>query len=185
MNGWSRVFPNNDIALKNIQAMALPTGSVLARRDCSTRAVERTTARRFSNQQWYRESLFGAAASWQAGEASIDDFEKASAFSSTKGDATGKIDAAQMKLHGRGTRSSPRPASAMRTTISTGWTRIPRKDNSTRRRCGPISRDFRVLAESAMVLVAQARQVAKGKLRETDALESLEMEARGGWISLG
>ena len=41
-----------------------------------------------------------------------------------------------------------------------------------------VSRDVRVLAESAMVLVAQARQAARSGLRETDALESLEMGAR-------
>ncbi len=173
VNGWSRVFPNNDIALKNIQAMARDGQRLGATGLLNTSWADDGEA--ILNQQWYG-ILFGAAASWQAGEASIDDFEKSFGLQ-FHGDATGKIDAAQMKLtaaHALISKAGLGDANDYLYWVDPYSTEG--QLNAAKMR--PISRDFRVLAESAMVLVAQARQVAKGKLRETDALESLEMGAR-------
>jgi hypothetical protein len=173
VNGWSRVFPNNDVALKNIQAMARDGQRLGSTGLLNTSWADDGEA--ILNQQWYG-ILYGAAASWQPGEASIDDFAKSFGLQ-FHGDGTGKIDAAQMKLSA---------AHALITKAGLGdandylyWVDpYSAEGQLNAQKIRVVSRDFRILAESAMVLVAQARQAEKGKLRENDALESLEMGAR-------
>ena len=173
VNGWSRVYPNNDIALKNIQAMARDGQRLGATGLLNTSWADDGEA--ILNQQWYG-ILFGAAASWQAGEASIDDFERSFGLQ-FHGDGTGKIDAAQMKL-------SAAHALLSKAGLGDGndylyWVDpYSAEGQLSAQKFRVVSRDFRVLAESAMVLVAQARQAARGGLRETDALEAMEMGAR-------
>ena len=173
VNGWSRVYPNNDVALKNIQAMARDGQRLGATGLLNTSWADDGEA--ILNQQWYG-ILFGAAASWQAGEASIDDFERSFGLQ-FHGDGTGRIDAAQMKL-------SAAPALLSKAGLGDGndylyWVDpYSAEGQLSAQKFRVVSRDFRVLAESAMVLVAQARQAARGGLRETDALEAMEMGAR-------
>ena len=173
VNGWSRVYPNNDVALKNIQAMARDGQRLGATGLLNTSWADDGEA--ILNQQWYG-ILFGAAASWQAGEASIDDFERSFGLQ-FHGDGTGKIDAAQMKL-------SAAHALLSKAGLGDGndylyWVDpYSAEGQLSAQKFRVVSRDFRVLAESAMVLVAQARQAARGGLRETDALEAMEMGAR-------
>ncbi|HEY5441456.1 MAG TPA: beta-N-acetylhexosaminidase [Gemmatimonadaceae bacterium] len=173
VNGWSRVYPNNDVALKNIQAMARDGQRLGATGLLNTSWADDGEA--ILNQQWYG-ILFGAAASWQAGEASIDDFERSFGLQ-FHGDASGRIDAAQMKL-------SAAHALLAKAGLGDGndylyWVDpFSAEGQISAQKMRVVSRDFRVLAESAMVLVAQARQAARSGLRETDALESMEMGAR-------
>jgi hypothetical protein len=173
VNGWSRVYPNNDNSLKNIQAMARDGQRLGATGLLNTSWADDGEA--ILNQQWYG-ILFGAAASWQAGEASIDDFERSFGLQ-FHGDGTGKIDAAQMKL-------SAAHALLSKAGLGDGndylyWVDpYSAEGQLSAQKFRVVSRDFRVLAESAMVLVAQARQAARGGLRETDALEAMEMGAR-------
>jgi hypothetical protein len=173
VNGWSRVYPNNDVALKNIQAMARDGQRLGATGLLNTSWADDGEA--ILNQQWYG-ILFGAAASWQAGEASIDDFERSFGLQ-FHGDGTGRIDAAQMKL-------SAAHALLSKAGLGDGndylyWVDpYSAEGQLSAQKFRVVSRDFRVLAESAMVLVAQARQAARGGLRETDALEAMEMGAR-------
>jgi hypothetical protein len=173
VNGWSRVYPNNDVALKNIQAMARDGQRLGATGLLNTSWADDGEA--ILNQQWYG-ILFGAAASWQAGEASIDDFERSFGLQ-FHGDGTGKIDAAQMKL-------SAAHALLSKAGLGDGndylyWVDpYSAEGQLSAQKFRVVSRDFRVLAESAMVLVAQARQAARGGLRETDGLEAMEMGAR-------
>jgi hypothetical protein len=173
VNGWSRVYPNNDVALKNIQAMARDGQRLGATGLLNTSWADDGEA--ILNQQWYG-ILFGAAASWQAGEASIDDFERSFGLQ-FHGDGTGRIDAAQMKL-------SAAHALLSKAGLGDGNDNLywidpfSAEGQISAQKMRVVSRDFRVLAESAMVLVAQARASAKGKLRETDALEAMEMGAR-------
>ena len=173
VNGWSRVYPNNDVALKNIQAMARDGQRLGATGLLNTSWADDGEA--ILNQQWYG-ILFGAAASWQAGEASIDDFERSFGLQ-FHGDASGRIDAAQMKL-------SAAHALLAKAGLGDGndylyWIDpFSAEGQISAQKMRVVSRDFRVLAESAMVLVAQARQAAGSGLRETDALESMEMGAR-------
>ena len=174
VSGWSRVYPNNDAALKNIQAMARDGQRLGAVGMLNTSWADDGEA--LLNQQWYG-ILYGAAASWQAGEASFDDFEHSFGLQ-FHGDATGKIDDAQMKLSA---------AHALLAKAGLGdandylyWLDpFSPEGQVNAQKIRPVAHDFRVLAESAMVLAAQARQAAgKTGLRETDALEALEMGAR-------
>jgi len=173
VNGWSRVYPNNDVALKNIQAMARDGQRLGATGLLNTSWADDGEA--ILNQQWYG-ILFGAAASWQAGEASIDDFERSFGLQ-FHGDASGRIDAAQMKL-------SAAHALLAKAGLGDGndylyWIDpFSAEGQVSAQKMRVVSRDFRVLAESAMVLIAQAREAAKSGLRETAALESVEMGAR-------
>lgn len=171
VNGWNRVYPNNDVALRNIQAMARvgqrlgSTGLLNTSWDDDGEAI--------FNQQWYGV-LFGAAASWQPGESSIEDFQQSYGIQ-FHGDPTGKIDAAQVKL-------SAAHALLSRAGLGDGSNSLYWTDPYTgegqvdAQKIRVVSHDFRVLAESAMVLVAQARSA--NSLRETDALNALEMGAR-------
>ena len=184
VSGWSRVYPNNDAALKNIQAMARDGQKLGAVGMLNTSWADDGEA--LLNQQWYG-ILYGAAASWQPGETSFDDFENSFGLQ-FHGDATGKIDDAQMKLTA---------AHALLSKAGLGdandylyWLDpFSPEGQINAQKIRPIARDFRVLAESAMVLVSQARLAAgknglreggapSGALRETDALDAMEMGAR-------
>ncbi len=174
VSGWSRVYPNNDAALKNIQAMARDGQRLGATGMLNTSWADDGEA--ILNQQWYG-ILYGAAASWQAGEAPFDDFERSFGLQ-FHGDATGKIDDAQMKLTA---------AHALLSKAGLGdandylyWLDpFSPEGQINAQKIRGVSRDFRVLAESAMVLVAQAREKAgKSGLRETDVLDAMEMGAR-------
>jgi hexosaminidase len=173
VNGWNRVYPNNDVTLKNIQAMARDGQRLGSTGLLNTSWADDGEA--ILNQQWYG-ILFGAAASWQAGESSIEDFQRSYGLQ-FHGDATGKIDAAQVKLaaaHALLTKGGLGDGSN-----SLYWVDpFSTEGQVSAQKMRVVSRDFRILAESAMVLIAQARQSANGKLREEDALESTEMGAR-------
>ena len=94
VNNWSRVYPDNAMALPNIQRFVRDgqrlgaTGMINTSWDDDGEAL--------FNQTWYGD-LFGAAAGWQAGESSIEAF--ASSYGRVfHGDLSGKIDEAQRKL---------------------------------------------------------------------------------------
>jgi hexosaminidase len=181
VSGWSRVYPNNDAALKNIQAMARDGQRLGATGLLNTSWADDGEA--ILNQQWYG-ILYGAAASWQH-EAPFDEFESSYGLQ-FHGDGSGKIDAAQVKL-------SAAHALLAKAGLTDGSDYLYWLDPYTTegqlsaQKIRTVSRDFRVLAESAMVLVAQARNEASARvragaagaaLRETDALDALEMGAR-------
>ncbi len=64
VNGWNRVYPDNDITLRNIQAMARDGQRLGATGLLNTSWADDGEA--LFNQQWYG-ILFGAAAAWQSG----------------------------------------------------------------------------------------------------------------------
>jgi hypothetical protein len=173
VNGWNRVYPNNDVTLRNIQAMARvgqrmgSTGLLNTSWDDDGEAI--------FNQQWYGV-LFGAAASWQAGESSIEDFQRSYGLQ-FHGDPSGRIDDAQLKL-------SAAHALLARAGLGDGSNYLYWLDPYTgegqvnAQKIRVVSREMRVLAESAVVLVRQARVEGRGSLRETDALDAIEMGAR-------
>ena len=179
VNNWNRVYPNNDVALRNIQGFIRDgqrlgsTGVLNTNWDDDGEGI--------FNQTWYGV-LFGAAASWQKGEASIPEFA-ASFGLQFHGDPTGKINAAQQKLsqaHALMAKSGPSDATNPLYWMDPYGT----EGQVMAQRLRGVSRDVRILAESALVLVAQTRNTLKGRngslatLREIDALESMEMGAR-------
>jgi hexosaminidase len=169
VSSWNRVYPNNANALLNIQGFVRDgqrlgaTGMINTSWDDDGEAL--------FNQTWYGD-LFGAAAAWQQGESSIDAF--ASSYGRVfHGDMTGKIDDAQRHLSA---------AHALLINAKVGdasnylfWL-DPWSDEgrSMAQRIRPYTHDLRILAESTLVLIAQAEPVG----RERDAIEAMKLGAR-------
>ena len=179
VNNWNRVYPNNDVALRNIQGFVRDgqrlgsTGVLNTNWDDDGEGI--------FNQVWYGV-LFGAAASWQKGEASIPAFAESFGLQ-FHGDPSGKIDLAQVKLaQAQALLAKSGPSEA---TTQLYWLDpFSPEGQIAAQKIRGVSRESRILAESAMVLVAQARNALSGKegsltaLRERDALEAMEMGAR-------
>ena len=171
-NNWSRVWPNFANALANIQGFIRDgqrlgvTGALNTTWDDDGEAL--------FNQTWYAV-LFGAAASWQLGESSIDDFQKA--FGRVfHGDTTGLIDSAQRQLIAAHALLQKQGAGDANDFLF--WIDPYTKEGMlAAQRVRPVLRDVRLLAESAMVAVANARRL-QPSLRESDALDALELGAR-------
>jgi hypothetical protein len=124
------------------------------------------------NQTWYGD-LFGAAAAWQPGESSIDAF--ASSYGRVfHGDITGKIDEAQRRI--TAAHALLRAGQVGDASDYLFWL-DPWSDEgrSMAQRIRPYTHDLRILAESALVFIAQAEPKAT---REHDALKALEIGAR-------
>jgi hypothetical protein len=171
VNNWNRVFPNNDIALRNIQ------GFIRDGQKMGSTGVINTTwgddGEAIFNQTWYG-FLFGAAASWQPGESSIEDFQRSYGLQ-FHGDASGKIDSAMLKL--AAAHVLLQKSGAGEATNELYWLDPYTADGQiAAQKIRVVSRDYRILAESALVLVAQARQ--QPGIRETAALDAIEMGAR-------
>lgn len=170
VSSWNRVYPNNANALVNIQRFVRDgqrlgaTGMINTSWDDDGEAL--------FNQTWYGD-LFGAAAAWQSGESSIDAF--ASSYGRVfHGDLSGKIDEAQRRLSA---------AHALLSNAKVGdandylfwldpWTDEGR---SMAQRIRPYTHDLRILAESTLVLIAQAEPRIT---RERDAIEAMKLGAR-------
>ena len=170
VSSWNRVYPNNAVALVNIQRFVRDgqrlgaTGMINTSWDDDGEAL--------FNQVWYG-TLFGAAAGWQQGESSIDNFEES--FGRVfHGDTTGYIDRAQRKLteaHALLSRAGVGDASDYLFWLDP-WSN---EGKLMAQRIRPVTHDLRILAESALVLVAQARPTAT---EEPDALAALALGAR-------
>jgi hypothetical protein len=172
---WNRVYPNNDIALRNIQGF-LREGQQLG----ATGMLNTTwddDGESIFNQTWYG-ILFGAAASWQKGEASIPEFG-ASFGVQFHGDATGKLNDAQRKLTAAHVVIGA--AKAGEGSDNLFWLDPFTVDGQLQaEKLRPYNRQLRIAAESALVLIAQAREAARdaGGLRNSDAIDAMEMGAR-------
>jgi hypothetical protein len=170
VSSWNRVYPNNANALVNIQRFVRDGQALGATGMINTSWDDDGEA--LFNQTWYGD-LFGAASAWQSGESSIDAF--ASSYGRVfHGDVSGKIDEAQRRLSA---------AYNLLATAKIGdatnylfwidpWTDEGR---SMAQRIRPYTRDLRILAESTLVLIAQAEP---GITRERDAIEAMKLGAR-------
>ena len=170
VSNWSRVYPDNDVALRNIQGFVRDgqrlgaTGVLNTSWDDDGEAI--------FNQTWYGV-LFGAAAGWQAGESSIPAFEHAygRVFN---GDTTGKIDDAQMKLseaHALLSKAGLGDASDNLFWVDP-WSS---EGQRTAQQIRPVVHDLRILAESSLVLIDQARPFVH---RNQDAVDAMALGAR-------
>ncbi|ADW69122.1 beta-N-acetylhexosaminidase [Granulicella tundricola] len=203
VNSWSRIFPNNNDALANIQQFTLE-----GQRQHSTgqlNTIWYDDGEALANGNWYG-LLFGAEAAWHQGEASIPAFEQSYA-QVFHGDATGKLNEAQLELmecH-RILRDQAHVGDG-----STGifWSDPWSKDGQPNAaKIRPYVHDLRMHAEHALTLIAQARAAAPPltvgaprlasetwdhaaydplnaypsnptALRNTDAIDALELGAR-------
>ena len=153
VNNWSVVWPDSNDALPNIQQFVAE-----GQRQHSTGALNTIwydDGEALANNNWYG-LLFGAAASWQPGTSSIENFQQsfAQAF---HGDSTGALNQAQielMKCH-----------DILRNQAKVGdgsdglfWLDPWSKDGLPRAaKLRPFAHDLRVHAESALTLIAKAR----------------------------
>jgi hexosaminidase len=170
VSSWNRVFPNNAVALVNIQRF-IRDGQRLGATGVLNTSWDDDGEALF-NQVWYG-ALFGAAASWQSGESNIDEF--ASSFGQVfHGDQSGRIDAAERKLAAAHTLLSK---SGVGDASDYLFWLDPWSDEGklVAQKIRPVTHDLRMLAESAMVLVAQARPAAP---MQPDALDAVSLGAR-------
>jgi hexosaminidase len=171
-NNWNRVWPNFANALANIQGF-IRDGQRLGATGVLTTTWDDDGEALF-NQTWY-SVLFGAAASWQPGESSIDRFQRdfGRVF---HGDTTGKIDEAQRQLIAAHTLLQKQGVGDANDYLF--WLDPYSNDGlAAAQRIRPALHDLRVLAESALVAIADARR-EQPALRETEALEAMELGAR-------
>ncbi|HEX6494242.1 MAG TPA: family 20 glycosylhydrolase [Acidobacteriaceae bacterium] len=172
VNNWRRVYPDNNVALVNIQNFVRDGQRLGATGMLNT--VWNDDGEGIFDEDWYGV-LFGAAASWQSGESSIPAFQ-ASYGTVFHGDLSGKIDkaqdqimAAQKLLADNGFRFGASNALFW----EDPWSAAGQQDSA---RLLPILKDVRLYAENAITLIDEAR--VANPLREQDALDALALGAR-------
>ena len=171
VNNWSRVWPDDNVALANIQGFvgdgqkAGSTGMLNTIWDDDGEGL--------FLEDWYGV-LFGAAAAWQPGVSDIARFQQdfGPVF---HGDASGAIDEAQKALMDAHQKLAQAGLSDARDSYFwvDPWSS---QGQQIAQKIRPVSAQVRLDAEHALTLIAQAR--AATPLRETDALDALDLGAR-------
>jgi hypothetical protein len=172
VNNWSRVWPNFNNALPNIQQFTAQGQAAGCTGQLNTLWEDDGEA--LFNNNWYA-LLFGAQAAWHKGESSILQFQNS--FGQVfHGDASGKINQAQQELM------------AAHATLKNGFKTSDASDllfwidpwsidgQIYAPRIRPYLHDLRMHAEQAIILIEQARNTAT--LREQDALDAMELGSR-------
>jgi hexosaminidase len=171
VNNWSRVWPDFDMALRNIQGFVADGQKAGSTGMLNT--IWDDDGEGLFLEDWYGV-LFGAAAAWQQGSSDIAQFQQdyGSVF---HGDATGDLDQAQEAL------IAAHQALA-RAGLDDGrdawfwadpWSS---EGQQTAVKMQPVAAEVRLDAERALTLIAQAR--AAGPLRESDAVDAMDLGAR-------
>jgi hypothetical protein len=192
INNWSRVYPNYNYGLSNIQVFTAEGQSAGATGQLNT--LWNDDGEALASNNWYG-ILFGAATAWQHGESSIPQYQQSYA-QVFHGDTTGKLNEAQQELMAA--------HALLRTQKGLGdgsdglfWIDPWSKDGQNyATMVRPIARELRLHAEKALDLIAQARAAYPAPpvpvvytpqnqlpsnpttLRETDAIDALELGAR-------
>jgi hexosaminidase len=192
VNNFRKVYPNNNLALANIQRFTADGQRLGSTGQLNT--IWNDDGEGLFNQDWYG-ILFGAAAAWQKGESSIPAFQSgyAQVF---HGDSTGMLNEAQkeMMLAHSVLKDQAKEGDG---TNSIFWLDPMSKDGlKIGGQVRPYAHDLRLHAERALTLIAQARAAAPAianstansstepypsaptTLRETDAIDALELGAR-------
>ncbi len=194
VNNWSRVYPNFDMGLANIQGFVRDGQRLGATGMLDT--IWNDDGEGLANMDWYG-ILFAAAAAWQPGETPTGPFEESYA-QVFHGDATGNLNEAQKEIMAAHT--------LLREQAKTGdgsdglfWLDPWSRDGVVYAdKLRPYTHEVRLHAERALTLIAQARAAAPPlagvaevtikpaeeypsaptSLRETDAIDALELGAR-------
>jgi hexosaminidase len=193
INNWSRVYPNYNMGLENIQQFTRDGQKAGATGQLNTLWYDDGEA--LASNNWYG-ILFGCAAAWQPGESSIVQYQ-ANYGPVFHGDLTGKLNTAQEEL------MAAHDVLKYDASVGDGsdglfWLDPWSKDGQIyASKIRPYSHELRMHAERALDLIAQARAAypapqtypvvytATGQLpsnpttlRETDAIDALELGAR-------
>ena len=171
VSSWNRVYPNNNIAFVNLRNF-VRDGQRLGAKGLLNTSWDDDGEAIFS--QTWAGVLFGAAAGWQPGESSIEQFQKSFGRAFYR-DTTGRADAAErllMAAHaviGRAGLGEGSDALFWRDPFSADGL-------ISAERIRPVNHELRIAAESALVYVAQLRNI--GGVANADALDALELGAR-------
>ena len=173
INNWSRVYPNYNNGLTNMQQLTAQGQQLGVTGQLNT--IWDDDGETLASNNWYG-ILFGAEAAWHQGEASIPAFQ-ASYGANFHGDLTGKIDQAQKELMAAHQILSDSPLKSDGSDLLfwvDPWSVDGLREAAQIR---PILSQLRLHAERAIILVAEARR-ANPDLRESDALDALDLGAR-------
>lgn len=192
INNWSRIYPNYNMGLVNIQQFTRDGQQMGATGQLNTIWYDDGEALAANN--WYG-ILFGCAAAWQQGESSIPQFQ-ANYGPVFHGDLTNKLNLAQEEL------MAAHDVLKYEAKVGDGsdglfWMDPWSKDGQHYAdMIRPYSHELRMHAERALSLIAQARAAYPAppapvvysptnqlpsnptSLRETDAIDALELGAR-------
>jgi hexosaminidase len=172
LNNWSRVWPNFNNALNNIQQFTAQGQASGCTGQLNT--IWHDDGETLTNNNWYA-ILYGAEAAWHSGLSSIPHFQ--STYGQVfHGDATGKINQAQQELMaGHALLKNNFKTSDASDLLF--WVDPWSPDGQiTAGKIRPYVHELRLHAERALVLVDEAR--AQGDLREQDALDAIDLGAR-------
>jgi len=171
VNNWNRIYPNNNEAMGNIRAFVRDGQKLGSTGMLNT--VWNDDGEGLFDENWFGV-LFGAAASWQPGEISEDNFV-ASFGQAFHGDSTGKISQAQRELMAA---QNVFKRAGLRDAQDAYFWVDPFSPDGQRvaKKLRPSLGELRLHAEKAITLVAEAR--AAGKLENQEALDALELGAR-------
>jgi hypothetical protein len=176
VNNWNRLYPNNNEALGNIRAFARD-GQLLGATGLLN-TVWNDDGEGIFDQNWFGV-LFGAAAGWQAGESSEQNFTTSFGQAFHR-DPTGKINQAQRELmaaHALFKKAGLGDALDIYFWVDPFSPEGQREAVELR----PVVSELRLSAERAITLVAEARSAAREGNRTLDnpeALDALELGAR-------
>ncbi len=172
VNNWSRVYPNFNLALPNIQQFTAQAQASGCTGQLNT--IWNDDGEALFNNNWYA-ILFGAEAAWHKGESSIPKFQAMYGLV-FHGDRSGKISEAQQELMAAHALLKNNFKSSDASDLLF-WVDPWSPDGQiSASRIRPYTRELRLHAERAIILIAEARN--DGALRETDALDSMELGAR-------
>jgi hypothetical protein len=199
VNNFRRIYPDNNLALYNIQQFTRDGQHMGATGQLNT--IWNDDGEGLINQDWYG-ILFGAAAAWQPGESSVEAFQQcyAQVF---HGDSSGALNQAQIELMAAHSVLKEQ-AQVGDATNNIFWLDPWSKDGQkVAAQLRPYSHDLRMHAEAALTLIAQARAAAGANphppptasadsliydaakygaatsaLREPDAVDAIELGAR-------
>jgi hypothetical protein len=171
VNNWNRLYPNNNEALGNIRGFVRDGQKLGATGVLNT--VWNDDGEGIFDENWFGV-LFGAAAGWQAGESSEDNFV-ASYGQAFHRDETGKISQAQREL--MAAHNVLKKADLEDAQDAYFWADpFSSEGQQLAVKLRPVAREMRLHAERAVTLLAEAK--AAGKLETPEALDALELGAR-------
>ncbi len=173
VNDWNRVYPDNNLALPNIQGFTAQ--GQLSGCSGQLNTVWDDDGEALFNSNWYG-ILFGAAAAWQPGTSSIPQFQQ-SYGRVFHGDSTGKVDEAQKELMAAHLLLKDSFAKNADANDFIFWLDpFTAEGQRATAKMRPLNHELRMHAERAIVLVREARSASP--LREQDALDAMELGAR-------
>ena len=168
VNNFRKVYPNNNLALANIQQFVRDgqrlgsTGALNTIWDDDGDAL--------INQDWYG-ILFGAAAAWQKGESSIPQFQQSFA-QVFHNDQTGKLNQAQIELMAAHAIMKDQAKVGDATTNIFWLDPLSKDGQKIAAEFRPYTHDVRLHAEAALTLITQARAASGLKTSITAAAEA-------------